>query len=137
MKIAVDLGGVVKEGDAEVEGAVSTLRGWMDKHEVIIISKANPSQQPALREWLMEHQLGDVQVFFTTSYQAKVQVAVAEGVDMFIDDKMQVLQYLPPSIRRVWFCTEKQKYKGACRYQPAFVASVETVDSWEWLLTLL
>jgi hypothetical protein len=132
MIIACDIGGVIKDQvtGEPIDGAIDSIRKLQSSHEVIFISKCKANLMTATDEWLHKHGLSDIKVYYCTEYPQKAIIASKHGVDAIIDDKMQVLQVFPSSIKKIWFCSKKENIDGAMKHQPDFIRAVTVTRNW-------
>lgn len=134
MLVACDIGGVIKDQVTGqlIHGAFDGIRELQRLgHRVILISKCKANTMISSDEWLRSQGLSDLKVYYCTDYAQKATIAAQHGVDVIIDDKMQVLQAFPAKVKKLWFCTKKENIDGANKYQPDFVKSVTIVDTWQ------
>ena len=136
MLIACDIGGVIKDQvtGQPINGAVDSIRKLQDNNQVIFISKCKANTMATTDEWLRKHGLSDIKVYYCTDYSQKAVIASQQKVDVIIDDKMQVLQAFPDSIKKLWFCNKKENIEGAIKHQPEFIRSVTVVQNWDDVL---
>ncbi len=140
MKIAVDIGGVVKSmvDDTPIERAKEGIYKCMTAgHQVIFISKCAALYRVKLVEWLMKNGYPHNDVFFCDRPHDKLAIAKREKVDWMIDDKMQVLRDFVGQIRCIWFCTEPHRLDGARHHQPEFVEKVQVASDWSEIIDIL
>jgi len=71
-----------------------------------------------IKEWLKKYKLDNIPVIFCESYDDKLRIATENKVDVMIDDKIQVLHSFPPSIKKIWFCSDSKKINGTKKFQP-------------------
>ena len=139
--IACDIGGVIRDQvtDAPIEDAVQALiRLSKDEtNTVILISKCKEHYKQKSKLWLEEHNLSHLRALYCLEYGEKVKIAHDNQVNMMIDDRMQVLSTFPPSIIKIWFCSDPKKIQGARKFQPDFVNAVRIARDWTEVLQVI
>ncbi len=139
MKIALDIGGVVKSmtSDEPVAGAregIDVLKAA--GHKIVFISKCAAEYRRILHQWLEDHDYLD-RVLFCDDYEDKLAIARREEVQFMVDDKMQVLRNFVGVIPCVWFCTEPHRIAGAWKYQPEFMNQVAVAADWDEIVNII
>lgn len=139
--IACDIGGVIRDQatDAPIENGVEALISLSEDvtNTVILISKCKDHYKQKSTLWLEENNLSHLRVFYCLEYGEKVKLAHDNQVNVMIDDRMQVLSTFPPSITKIWFCSDPKKIQGAQRYQPDFVNAVRIARNWTDVLQVI
>mmetsp|Transcript_101645 Transcript_101645/g.152322 ORF Transcript_101645/g.152322 Transcript_101645/m.152322 type:complete len:180 (-) Transcript_101645:292-831(-) len=115
-RVGIDFGNTIGEIDepCPAPGAVSMIRHLVHKFgpsNVFIVSKAQPSMQMRIQEWLdgqsFYSQTGLLRdnTIFVREYADKAQVVQALGISVFFDDSNKVVRALSPlpGIRRIFW----------------------------------
>ena len=142
MKIGCDIGGVIKEmtSDDPIKGAIEAINQLLKKgHSVVLISKCNETYRTQINTWLVQNGLDHIEVKYCKEYNEKINIAQKLGIDVMIDDKIQVLQSFMPShyITKIWFCDDVKKIKGTQKYQPELLKTIRLAKNWEMILEIL
>lgn len=139
--IACDIGGVVKNqlNDEPIENAIESLIKLSEdkSNQVIFISKCKDSYKEKTNTWLEKYNLSHIKMYYCLEYEEKVKIATDNNVNVMIDDRMQVLRHFPSSIIKIWLCSDRDKIKGAQKYQPDFIDSVRLAQSWREIIDLI
>ncbi|CAF4027135.1 unnamed protein product [Adineta steineri] len=139
--IACDIGGVIKDHrtDEPVENAIESIIQLSQdpSNRLIFISKCKDNFKNKSNEWLKKHNLSHIDTYYCIEYGEKVQIAHDHHVNIMIDDRMNVLSTFPPSIIKIWFCSDMKKIEGAKKFQPDFVDSVRLARNWHEVIELV
>lgn len=132
MNIACDIGGVLRNLSTglPIADAIDTILELNETNKVILISKCGPCFIAKITAWLEEYGLSSLPIFYCENYEDKVRIAAEQGVQVIIDDKIQVLRHFPGTVLKIWFCEEEQKIQGTMKHQPEFVASLKLARFW-------
>jgi uncharacterized HAD superfamily protein len=139
--IACDIGGVVKNHltDEPIEDSIeSVVRLYEDtSNQFIFISKCRDHYQEKTTSWLQKYNLSHIKTYYCLEYVEKVKIASDNGVNVMIDDRMQVLRNFPATVIKIWFCSDPKKIEGARKFQPDFVDSVRIARNWQEIIDLI
>jgi len=154
--LGVDIGGVIIDKDANddsdtslfgpnflnataVTGAFESLTQLATSFKTYLISKCGPNVEQRTREWLAHNNfyattgIPEGHLRFCGKRNEKAAICAELGVTHFVDDRLEVLSYLPPNIKKYLFRSnpeEVQKFEK-------FLKQVTKVESWEALLHAL
>lgn len=161
-RLGVDIGGVIIGGRASdankdtsffsdnylrtpaTEGVFEALRILNQgrfKDEVYLVSKCGPKIQARSKDWLHNRgftrftgiPINDARIHFCIERHEKAPICEQLGITHFIDDKLEVLSYLPfVKSRYLYQPNEKEVRKYA-----QHLKEVTRVDSWKELVALL
>lgn len=139
--IACDIGGVVKDNttDQPIEDAIESVTKLANdptKH-FIFISKCNEKYKQKSTSWLTDHHLSHIPRYYCLEWDEKVKIAEDHHVNVMIDDRMQVLRSFPPSVTKIWLCSDPKRIEGARKFQPDFFDSVRIARSWPEILQII
>ena len=135
--ISFDIGGVIRDlqSGEPLPGAIESINEIINAgHKVYFISKCKPQMEINITEWLKTMSLDHIPVFFCREYIDKVTIGTKLKINMMVDDKMQVLTLFPETVKKVWFCDDKQKIEGTKKHQPEFLSSCTLVKNWTEIL---
>lgn len=139
--IACDIGGVIKDHrtDEPIENALESIAQLSENpsNRVIFISKCKDNFKEKSIEWMKMHNLSHIPTYYCLEYGDKVQIAHDHHVNIMIDDRMNVLSTFPPSIVKIWFCSDTKKIEGAKKFQPDYVSSVRLARNWPEVVELV
>ncbi|GJL95768.1 MAG: hypothetical protein DHS20C05_21730 [Hyphococcus sp.] len=139
-KLGIDIGGVIitkidpnsdtsffsgafLETPPEQE-AFSTIRDLRERafgDEIYIVSKCGPSVEKKTREWLEHHQFWEVtgvpsrNLHFCRTRAEKAPICEALGIQVFVDDRIDVLAHMKTVNTRILF--------GAVKCQSPYIAA--------------
>lgn len=115
MKIGIDLGNVVIGGDGidtfftekyletpEVPGAFQSVKALRKNHEVHFISKCGEEVELKSVDWLEEYGYVSMlsgRTHFVRRRDLKEHMAIALQLDIFIDDRQDVLDYMEGTVK--------------------------------------
>ena len=139
MIVACDIGGVVRNiatGDPVV-GALEGLAELSTSCSVIFISKCGQSFQQTSAIWLAENGLGSTPTHFYEKNEDKIKIAKDLGVNVMIDDRIQVLRTFPEAITKIWYCEEEKKIAGTRKHQPELFESLQLARTWEEVVEIV
>ena len=156
-KLGVDIGGVIinrayddtdtsffKERYLEtpaVPGAIETIRNLRDRfgEHIYLVSKAGTNTRRKSLEWLTEQQFFSAtgmpvsHVHFCTERKGKTLICSQLEITHFIDDRLEVLGFLPKVPHRYLFLPREKEVRKFRHVLP----HVTQVDSWTQLAELL
>ena len=139
--IGCDIGGVVKNhtNDEPFEGAIESVTRLSEDSSVrfIFISKCRDHYQEKTTNWLQQYNLSHIEKHYCLEYEEKVKICHDNGVNVMIDDRMQVLRNFPDTVIKIWVCSDPKKIEGARRFQPEFINSVRIAANWQEILDLI
>ncbi|AYV82539.1 MAG: hypothetical protein Hyperionvirus1_118 [Hyperionvirus sp.] len=142
MKIGCDIGGVLKEmiSDEPIVDALETIRKLVElKHQIILISKCKEGYRTYIQEWLKEHKLDNLEVYYCDEYGEKIDIGMKEKIDVMIDDKIQVLNSFERNrdIKKIWFCCDSKKINGAKKYQSELLKNIFIAGDWKIVFEII
>lgn len=127
MRIGIDIGKVVIGGGPgddttffsekfletpEMEGAFKSIAALRLKHEVHFISKCGLPIELKTVDWLNEHGYASMlegRTHFVRRRELKAPMAEALQLDIFIDDRIEILQYMEGIVKhRIQFSSWEQ-----------------------------
>lgn len=126
MKIGIDIGNVIIGGEGvdtqfftddyletpEVPGAFFSVRNLSFDHELHIISKCGPTTETKSLIWLARKNFGFLvptqRMHFVRKRHLKAPMAMALELDIFIDDREDVLMYMGTVKHRILFTSWEQ-----------------------------
>jgi hypothetical protein len=129
VKIGIDIGRVIIGGGGddtffddskecidtpEVEGALESLRKlyMSGEHELHFISKCGPKIEKKTLVWLRYNHVENViplhRTHFVRSRELKAPMALALGLDIFIDDRQDVLKHMHWTEHKILFTSWEQ-----------------------------
>jgi hypothetical protein len=159
-KIGIDIGGVIIDRIANdgtdtsfmgerylqttaVGGALETIaiiaREVFGPENVFIVSKCGKTTERKSREWLEAqhfHKTTGIlpkQVYFCRKRHEKAPICIEIGITHFVDDRLEVLGYMPDSIRRFLFRADSREVARHKQH----LGNVTSVASWGEVLQLL
>lgn len=149
--LGIDVGGVIikpaeNTGDTSffsdgylktpmIEGAFETIRHLnleVFHGDVCIVSKCGERVEAKTRHWLGHHGFHDytgippARLFFCRKRKDKAPICERVGVDIFIDDRLDVLRHLTTVERKIHF----QATEAAALEENTFGVDVEICKSW-------
>jgi hypothetical protein len=135
MIIACDIGGVMRNmiNDEPIDGSIEGIKLLSLEHKVIFISKCKDSYKQKMNDWLKKYELSHIPIYFCESYGEKNKIALDNGVEIMIDDRISVLQSMSKTIKKIWFCDDKQKINGTKKFNPELFKELILVRRWEEL----
>ena len=142
MKIGCDIGGVIKEmtSDNPIKGSIETINQLLKEgHSIVLISKCSETFRKQIDAWLKQYGLDHIEVKYCKEYSEKINIAQKLGIDVMIDDKIQVLQSFAqnPNITKIWFCDDEKKIKGTHKYQPELLKTMKFAKNWEMVMKII
>jgi hypothetical protein len=139
--IACDIGGVIRIvlNDEPIENAVESVIKLAENpsDRVIFISRCKDRYKQRSNMFLEKHNLSHIPTYYCLEYGDKIKIANDNHVNIMIDDRMQILSTFPPSIIKIWFCSDTKKIEGARKFQPDFFHSVRIAQSWTDVLEII
>lgn len=109
------------------------------KDNVHIVSKCGKETERKSREWLNHRQFAEVtgipesRLHFCKKRREKAPICESLGVTHFVDDKLEVLSYLPFVKSRYLYCPRESEVEKYSEH----LSSVIRVATWTELLALL
>ncbi|AYV75186.1 MAG: hypothetical protein Terrestrivirus1_60 [Terrestrivirus sp.] len=137
--IACDIGGVMRNmiNDEPIDGSIEGIKKIASLYKVIFISKCKDSYKEKMTQWLKKYDLHNIPIYFCESYGEKNKIALDNDVQFMIDDKIAVLQSMSPTIKKIWFCNDKQKLDGTKKFNPSLFNSLIVISSWNELILFI
>jgi hypothetical protein len=124
MNIGVDIGWTLKgvraenDKDKTAPNSFRIIRDIISRgHEIFLISKCNSRQKEEVEKWLKEvdifNQTGikPENLYFCFERKDKSLFVKALDIDIMIDDRAEVMAYLPPNVITYLLCPEKDDYE--------------------------
>jgi len=154
--LGVDIGGVIIDKAANddsdtslfgpnflnataVPGAFDSLAKLAQVFDVYLVSKCGPTTEEKTRQWLAHNDffkrtgILESHVRFCRKRLDKAGICAELGVTHFVDDRLEVLSYLPPDVRKYLFRPNPEEVQKFAK----FLKKVTTVESWQKLTRLL
>lgn len=153
--LGVDIGNVITQGGNEMftpnfleskqmPGAFDSIRQLVENRfgpeRVYLVSKCGINMQIKTAEWLRYHSfyqhtgVQEKNLHFCLNRDGKTPICQKFGINIFIDDRLEVLSHLlklpPPAIRCLLF---QGRANEVARFD-TFISSVTQVNSWREVL---
>lgn len=106
------------------------------KGNVVIVSKAGKNTASKTLKWMQHHnfhnitKIPDGKIYFCQKRAEKAPICEKLGITHFIDDKLEVLNYLTTVPHKYLFMADKKDKEAA-------KSPIEIMDSWQEVLKLV
>jgi len=139
LRIGCDIGGVVRDlaTGEPVAGALDGLAQLRSVHHVCFISKCGQNFKELSLSWLADRGLAGVPIHFCEADEGKAAIAQEQGIDIMIDDRIQVLRCYPDSITKIWLCNEDKKIAGTRKHQPELFQALQLARTWQDIISVV
>ncbi len=121
-----------------VPGAFEAIRRLVKRYEgrVYLVSKAGPQTQGKTVRWLKEHRfwtetgVDPQNLRFCLERPQKAEHCRDNGIDHFIDDRLDVLEHLQGlCVRLLWFAGDEAQAPDWCEAAPTWAAVLDKLSA--------
>lgn len=122
-----------------VPGAFESLAQLAKTFDVYLISKCGPTTEEKTRQWLAHNDffkitgIPESHVRFCRKRPDKASICAELRVTHFVDDKLEILSYLPTNVRKYLFRPSPEEVAKFGK----FLKKVRKIGSWKELLRIL
>ena len=135
-KIGCDVGGVLSHLQTEqpIPGSLEGL-AFLEKEgfPITFVSKCGDSMRQRVKAWLADKKLSHHPVYFCYGYDGKFPITKEKGIEIMIDDRIQVLRTFPlySGVKCLWFTRDEHEIQKVARNSPQLFAALVVVRNWE------